>query len=399
VHFASGVVVAETAPSFPDLFRRAEQSAPRLREIDAAVEAAAGRARQASAWLNPVAGIEVEDVLGSGPYRGSQQAQTTVTVSQPLELSGQHAARAAVGRAELHAAHVEHEQARLDFGYELAIAYAEAEAAQIRATARAEDLALLQTDVAAPARAAIVAAQADAPVAAAQAELDVARAELLQALLRLSTLAGLPETYSAVTPSLLVNSTSATAPSAATAPVTSDRLDDALTVRAAIAARNLAEAQLDSVRRNAIPAPSISIGTRRYAGDSAHAWVFGISFPLPIFDRSRGDIAAARADLVGAQAHEEQARIEARATTRAAAAQLQAALSRQTAADQAETAARAAYRLARDDYEAGRVSLNDVLAARAAVSEAQSHALDARVARVTAQAALMRLAGRIPFAE
>src|SRR5262245_43823952 len=110
VSLASGRVTAQTvagggtAPSFPELLRHAERSAPRLREISAAVDAAAGRAQQAAAWLNPVAGVEVEDVLGSGPYRGSQQAQTTVSISQPLELAGQRAARAAVGRAELRAA-------------------------------------------------------------------------------------------------------------------------------------------------------------------------------------------------------------------------------------------------------------------------------------------------------
>jgi len=40
-----------------------------------------------------------------------------------------------------------------------------------------------------------------------------------------------------------------------------------------------------------------------------------------------------------------------------------------------------------------------VLSARRALTEAQSRALEARIARVQAEASLARLAGRIPFAE
>src|SRR6185503_7754354 len=72
---------AEIAPAFPELFRQAEQSAPRLRALDADVDAARGHARQASACPNPLVGVEVEDVSGTGPYHGSDRAQTTVSLS------------------------------------------------------------------------------------------------------------------------------------------------------------------------------------------------------------------------------------------------------------------------------------------------------------------------------
>jgi cobalt-zinc-cadmium efflux system outer membrane protein len=78
---------------------------------------------------------------------------------------------------------------------------------------------------------------------------------------------------------------------------------------------------------------------------------------------------------------------------------VQAATSRQAAADQAEAAAREAYRLARIGYDSGRTPLVELQATRALLSEAQSRALDARIARVTANATLARLAGHIPFAE
>src|SRR4051812_7608161 len=113
------------APSFPELFRQVESTAPRLREINATVDAARGRARQAGAWPNPVAGVEVEDVSGSGAYRGSSQAQTTFSISEPLELGGQRGARKAAALAEVQSAEASRSQARLDFAYGLAVAYAE----------------------------------------------------------------------------------------------------------------------------------------------------------------------------------------------------------------------------------------------------------------------------------
>lgn len=137
----------ETAPPFPQLFRQAEQTAPRLRALDAEVEAAQGRARQARAWLNPVVGVEVEDVAGTAPYHGSDRAQTTVSVSEPLELFGQRGARKAAGQAALRSAEADRFAAKLDFAYELAVAYAQAEAAQARVTVLTEDLARAQEDV------------------------------------------------------------------------------------------------------------------------------------------------------------------------------------------------------------------------------------------------------------
>jgi cobalt-zinc-cadmium efflux system outer membrane protein len=390
---------AETAPAFPELFRQAERTAPRLRELDATVDAAEGRARQAAAWTNPIAGVEVEDVSGTGPYRGSSQAQTTISLTQPLELAGQRGARVAAARATLDSAQALRSQARLDFAYELAVAYAAAEAAQNRAAVQAEDLSRAQEDVRsaralvrAGKEADLRAVQADAAAATAQAELDSARADLVATLGRLSSLAGRATLFSAVTPSLLNVKTTAATPSTIEAA-------DTPSVRAAIAERNAAERRVIVERKRIIPVPSISVGTRHFAADDANAWVFSVALPLPIFDRNRGELAAARAELNAAQAREDTARLETQAAAQAAISQLHAAESRRAAADQAEAAAREAYRLARVGYEAGRTPLIELLSTRRTLTEAHARALEARVARVASEASLARLAGRVPFAE
>lgn len=389
------------APPFPQLFREVESSAPRLRMLDAAVDAAHGHARQAAAWVNPVAGVEVEDVAGSGPYHGSSQAQTTFSLSEPLELGGQRGARIALGRAGVRSAEAQRVQARIELAFDMALAYAEAEAAQARTAVLTDDVSRAREDVRS-AHALVTAGkdsdlralQADASAATAEAELSAARAELVGALARLASLAGSGESYSAVTPSLLIRASSASS-------ITTEQRAplDSPAVRSAIAERDVAGSRVVVEEKRGIPTPSLSVGMRRFQGEDSTAWVFGIAVPLPLFDRNRGEIAAARAELREAQERENATRVETQAAYQAVVAQMQAAESRRTAADQAEAAAREAYRLARIGYEAGRSPLIELLSTRRMLTEAQSRALDARVARVATEASLARLAGRLPFVE
>lgn len=397
--FIAALQAAE-APSFPQLMREAQMTAPRLREIEAEVSAAQGRSRQAAAFPNPIVSLELEDFGGSGPYRGTNNSQATIALSQPLEIAGQRGARKAAGQAGLAAVTARSVQARAEFGFDLALAYAAAEVAQGRFALLAQDAERAQEDlrsaralVAAGKEGELRAVQAEAAAAAASAELEGARAGVIEALGRLSALVGSKEPYSAVRGSLLnaagKDSNATSLPSDAALPP----------VATAEAEREWAERRLTLERRRAIPTPSLSIGTRRFKGDDANALVAGFSIPLPLFDRSRGDIAAARAELSGAEARVDGARLEAQASARTASAQLEASATRLTAADQGAVAAREAYRLARIGYEAGRTPLFELLGTRRALTEAELRLLEARLERVRATASLARLAGRIPFTE
>ena len=62
-----------------------------------------------------------------------------------------------------------------------------------------------------------------------------------------------------------------------------------------------------------------------------------------------------------------------------------------------EAAAAEAYRLARIGYEAGRLPLLELTAARRALAAARLQTLEARLARVRALAEAARLAGKTPF--
>ena len=390
---------AAPTPSFGDLLKQAEATAPRLLENSAEIAVVSGRARQAAAWPNPEFGVEVENFGGTGPYRGSSLTQTTFSLSEPLELVGQRGARVRAGSAELAAAKARGQQSRLAFIHDLALAYATAEVSQSRVYLLTEDLDRTQEDVR-RARALVDAGkegelravQANAAAAGARADLEEARATAVESLNQLSSLVGAREPFTSIGPSLLASGSAAPAP-AAEAPAS------APAVLAAQAELETAERRIHVERKRALPVLALSVGARRFKGENATALVGGVSMSLPLFDQNRGAIAAARAERSAADARLAGARLEVEAAWRAASAQQNAAAARLMATSQGEAAASEAYRLARIGYEAGRSSLLELLSTRRVLIEAQLRSLDARLARVRAEASLALLAGQIPFGE
>jgi cobalt-zinc-cadmium efflux system outer membrane protein len=174
-------------------------------------------------------------------------------------------------------------------------------------------------------------------------------------------------------------------------------IGDAPTVRVAEAQRSAAERRIDVQRTQVRPDINASVGIRRFEAEDATALTFGISMPLPLFDRNRGNIEAAQAEFRAADARLMSARQEAQADRAAAVARLSASASRVRAADGGVTAAEEAYRLSRIGFEAGRISQVELRVTRTALINARSAAVDARLARVRAEIDLARLDGRAPF--
>ncbi|WP_255409022.1 TolC family protein [Caulobacter vibrioides] len=384
--------------------RQATQTAPRLKEAQAGVREAQGLALQAQARPNPVVGLEAENFGGKAPYNGTNQAETTLSVAQALELGGKRSARVSAANAEVTAAEARNRQASADFAYELAVAYAAAEAAQARADLAAQALKRSQDDLGVS-RALVDAGReanlrlvtAQAAEASARADAEAARADAVEALARLSALAGVAEPYTSLAGGLL---------SAPASPSTADGVPpaDMPALQVARAEREAAGKQVTVERRRAIPDLTASVGVRRLngqglTGNDSTALVAGVSVPFPLFDQNRGNVAAASARANAADARFEEARLRAEADWRSARVQADAAVSRVSASQQSEAAADEAYRLARVGYESGKTPLVEVLNAQRALTDARRTTLDARVARVRAQATLARLAGRAPFGE
>lgn len=391
---AAGVAVAEPAPPYAALLAQARGDAPRLAEAEAEVAQAQGLAYQAAARPNPVLSLDVENLGNVGNPNGLDPRQTTASIAQTLELGGKRSARVAAGRAGVVAAQARGELTRAEFAAQLAVAYAEAEAAAARFTQAEESLASAETDARAARELVDTGREAELRALQAAAERDAARADRDEAaagrdaaFAKLSALIGSPVVFDSTAESLLTRAPSTTAITDASTPA----------VAAARAARDAASARVRVEARQAMPDVTVSAGVRRLQGDDSTAVVAGLSLPLPLFNRNRGATDAARAELTATEARLRQAEFDAAADLRTAQSQARSAVARAEAASAGEAAAAEAYRLARFGYEAGRLPLLELSNARRALAAARVRTIDARLARVRAEAEIARLTGRTPF--
>ena len=389
---SAGVGVAEPAPAFTDLFRQAQETAPRLAEARADIARAEGLAQQAGVRPNPTVGLEIENFSGSGPYSGISQAETTASISQTLELGGKRSARVSAAQGEVVAARQRAQRAQVDFRFDLAVAYAEAEASDRRLLLAREALGLAEED-ARIARAFVEQGrepelrriQAEAAVQAARATVEEAQAAGATAFANLTALSGSAAPITSIPVSLL----DGTPPRSAISPVASN----APGYLVAQAEREAARRRLALERRRAVPDVNVSVGFRRFENSDASAFIAGVSVPLPLFDRNRGNVRAVQAEVTAAEARLNAARFDAEATVRASTARATAAETRLAAAREGERAAQEAYRLTRIGYEGGKLSLAELLVARRALTDARGQTIAAASERVSAQAALARMSG------
>ena len=347
----TGSAWAEPAPSFEALLERIGLT-PTAVEAGALLDAAEARVRQARVRPNPELGLEAENAFGSGPFSGYDNAETTLSLSQDLELWGRRGARVDVARADAGTAGLRRDLATIEAGARLALVYAEAEAAQRRFLLAEEALTVTIADT----RAALILVeegrepllrgiQGESEAAAARATLDEAEAERDAAFARLTAVAMLPTPVTSIDTSLIDRVPAAAGVTPGATPQ----------VRVAEAERAAAESRIEVERI-----------------------------------RARPDVRAADARLMGV-------RQEAEADRNAAQARLRASVSRVTASDAGVTAAEEAYRLSRIGFEAGRISQLELRSSRAALIAARNAAVDSRLARVRAEIDLARLQGRAPF--
>lgn len=389
------VQAGDAAPSYRSLLTRLEQM-PVAIEAAALAEAADARAQQARAIPNPSLNWETGNIQGTGPYRGFGSAESTVSVTQPLELFGQRSARIGAARADAAAVGMRSEQMLWQAAGRLAQVYSAAEAASRRYDLATEALALAEQDARAVAllveagrEATLRDIQARSEAEAARAGLEEARAMRDAAFARLSAIAMLDTPVQGLGASLLDASPAFHAPDA----------DDPLAVRIAQAEVDAAGRRVAVEQRRARPDISASMGIRRFRETDDDAFTVGLSVSVPLFDRNRSGVRAAHADQRAAEARLTAQQQEARADRLAAEAMLSASMARVRAADGGVAAAGEAYRMARIGFDAGRISQLELRSTRAALVTARNAAVEARLARVRAEIDLAGLEGRAPFGE
>ena len=154
----------------------------------------------------------------------------------------------------------------------------------------------------------------------------------------------------------------------------------------------LADAGLQTAKAERIPELGLSAGIERSGAEDEQTFIAGVSVQVPIFDRNRGGVGAARAGVekakLGRQAMESALRAEMESAYEELTYARQAALSLD---DDILPAAQEAFDAAQAAYGAGKCSYLDVLDAQRTLFEAKSIHLEVKVQYHRAQARLERL--------
>jgi cobalt-zinc-cadmium efflux system outer membrane protein len=361
------------------------------------IRAREARALQASLLPNTEIGIELENVAGSGNYRGFDQTETTISLTQRLELAGKRAKRTSVAVLGSDLAAWDYEIKRLDVFTQVTQAYMDVLSSQ--------QLAALNTELVELARAVLdmvgrrVQAGATSPaeesranVALSNAQIELARSrrELDAARRRLAA------TWNSTDPTF--QQAGGTLETTLMIPAFEQlqaRISQSPEIARWMVEMERRQAILSLEKAQAIPDPDFGAGYRRLNESDANALVFALSVPIPFFDRNQGAIEEARARLNQGdwQRLSTELRIQVLMTN------AYQALS--TAFDEAsmlQTAvlpqAQKAYDTINDGYNLGKFQFLDVLDAQRTLFDARSQYIRALTDYRKARADLERLIGQ-----
>ncbi len=270
---------------------------PALHAFSWDLRASEARVLQAGLRPNPTVDLEVEDFGGTGGFSGGQKAQTTLQLSQVIELGGKHSARRNAAAAARDLTTREYELNRVEVLADVAEKFIALLAAQHEVTLTRETTQLAHAALRAV-RERLRAGKASA-LQEKTALVALARHRILEehAQYELATArAQLAATWGSTTPTF--DHAEGALFDLATVPPF-----EALAAQVAASpeitrwasAQQLRAAEVRLARARRIPNLTIGGGIRRLEGPDVEAFVAGLTIPLPIFDRNQGQLAEAEA--------------------------------------------------------------------------------------------------------
>ena len=280
---------------------------PHLKAFSFEKRAKEARALQSGLRPNPKLNISVEDVAGTGGFNGFDQSQTTIQLSQLIELGGKRAARLRSNNLSKKLADWDYETKRMDVLTQVARSYALLLKSQ-QQTKLTEDLVKLSKKflnivderVKAGKVAALERIKSKINLSYLKVEFEKAKRELKVARRNLSITWGTPQPQFEVALGNL-NETS-DVPSLENLKTRLGNNPDLARWTTELEQR---QAVLDNEISKSIPNIQLQGGFRRLETTNDHSLVFGISIPLQFFNRNQGAIEEARNKLGKAEAEKQ----------------------------------------------------------------------------------------------
>lgn len=355
-----------------DALSRAAMADPARPALASRLAAAEAGVRQAAVRPNPVVGVEVEDLAGTGRYSLMDRAQATLYYQQSQERGGKREARTALARSDIALVRLRDDVRMLDLMHEVEIAWVETIAAEADARLASDRLALAERVRAEVDRRVKVArdplfagARAEAQVAEAASALAEAKARAANARRALAAFWGGGEIE--IDPTALEDLSAADKVAGPASPSDLALLE---------AQRSLAAAKVRIEQSKSVQDPTWRAGLRYLNDGGDVAAIVGGSIPLGRYDTNRGAIDQARAaqtaadlDLIGAKAT-----LERKIAAAQAALSQKAGVARRIV-DEIIPANARTVDLVRDGFNRGGFSYLDVIEAQKALIDARQRRL------------------------
>lgn len=274
-----------------------------------------GRETQAGLGPNPALTLSIEDLAGSGPYAGTETAQSTFALSQVIELGGKRARRVDAAAAERGVLEITRAARQLDVVADVArrFIHVASDQEQLALTRRAtglaeETLAEVAKRVKAGKSPGVEQHRAAIALTRAQVEEEHAEHELLTSRHKLAATWGATSAgFGRIEADLY------------SLPVAGD-FDTLLATLAQnpdftrfASEERLRDAALRLARSQRTPNVELGAGIRRHESSGDQSLVFSLAVPLPLGNRNQGAIAAAESNRAQLDAEKQAAFVRAQA--------------------------------------------------------------------------------------
>jgi cobalt-zinc-cadmium efflux system outer membrane protein len=369
---------------------------PRLAAASWEIRAGEARMLQARSWPNPELEVEIEEFGGSGQHRSFRAAQTTVRLSQLIELGGKRSARIRLAAADAKLAGWDYEAERLSVLTEVTLGFVDVLAAQKRLRL-AEDIHRLEEETSAAVADRVIAGkvspleQTKATVTMATSKIEVAKAQSDLRVARMRLAASWGSTQPRFLQAIGDLDKRAEIPSLEALLTSLERNPD-IARWADLMNRNLAA--LASERAGRVPDLVLGLGGQRFQETRDHALVASLGAALPLFDRNRGSILEQRSRRAQLEHGRRETEVRTAARLTETYESLTAARFEATALEQEVVpAAEQALAAARAGYARGKFGYLELLDAQRTSAAAKVALLDAQARYNRALAILESLVG------
>jgi cobalt-zinc-cadmium efflux system outer membrane protein len=377
-----------------DAIRHAMDVSPAQKIAGSLEGIAQGERQQAGLLLNPEISAEAENFGGQESYKDTDSLETTIGLSQTIEIGGKRSARIKVADEGINLAGYDAQSERLGLIYDVTVAYIEAVAAEEQVSIAKEQRKLAQGTLDTVAKRVEAAAdpifqKSKADVALSAAKIAVKKAEQEAKIAKQK----LVRYWDGSASKVQLDSRffrHLEQPQAYNDIVSN--LKNSPDYQRWNALHAQSKAAIDLEKSNAIPDPTFNVGVRDFRESGDQAFVVGVSIPFAVFNRNQGNVYKAGHASAKIDAERQRAWIDLETNLATLTEELESSFSAaQMISENTLPAAQKAFSEARKGHSAGKFAYLEVLDAQRTLSEVREEYNDTLKKYHLARAEINRL--------